>query len=704
VIRSTSRAAALVLLAVACAAPATAPAPAPEAHDEALLRRASRVFDGRTAREIGWDEAVRRLARADAVFLGETHLDRLTHEAELALLRALTTARGGQVALALEMFERDVQPTLDAYLRGEIGEGEFLRTARPWPNYRTDYRPQVEFARARGMPVIASNLPAQLRRTLAVGGQAALDALTPEQRALVPAQLFENPPEYWLRVEQATLGHGALGMGSSGSRLFDGQNLWDNAMAESVARSLDEDPRRLVVHVNGGFHTAYWQGTVWQLLQRRPDARVMTVAIETTTDLAGARPEGHAPIADVLVLVEARANSADSGVRAVQVAREHRWRLRAPPHAEAPPPLLVWFCDEGQTAEDALRLWEAELGGTAAVLALDPSFPYLGEDGILAGRWFFPGSAPSGGGLAAAALERALAEALLPGLGLDAGRVVVAGEGAGATMAILAARSLRERAFTTLAFAPRAQDEFAFVALPDALPDDRPERALRLWSAPAELAGWEPYAAQDPLLRLRTALAEWPAALAASEQTQIGAIRAALGLPAADPHAAAEAVLAAAPTTVRARFAARVLARRARAANVAAAPDFAIRAAEFADGTRLPLSSGGFGGTTIVVLPEGTSEEELAAWLQLENPDVLQQRSRFHRLRIAHGVGDRAPLAVIERLRAENAQRRDFLLVPAVFCAEPAELRALRDGLGAAAHELRLEFLPGLGDRIPLAP
>lgn len=697
-----TRAAIAALLTAACAAPP--PAALQERDDGGLLLRASRVFDGRSGREIGWSEAVRRLAQADAVFLGENHLDRLTHEAELALLHALADARGGRVALALEMFERDVQGALNGYLSGELGEAEFLGSARPWPNYRTDYRPMVEFARARGLPVIASNLPATLRRSLVRGGQEALDALPAEQRAWLPELLLENPPEYWRRVEQATLGHGALGMGGASNRMFDGQNLWDNAMSGAVADSLTRDPQRLVVHVNGGFHSAYWQGTAWQLQQRLPAARVLTVAIEPITDLAGARPQGHAPEADVLLLVESRARSADSGVRAVTVAREHRWRLRAPPHASAPQPLLIWLCADGQTAEDALRLWEPELGAQAAILALEPSFPYLGEDGILAGRWYFPGSAPAGGGLAATAVERALAEALDPGLRLDPGRVVLAGEGAGATMAILAARLLREQAFTTLAFLPQAQDEFGFVPLPSSLPEDRPERVLRLWSAPTEIDGWQPYAAQDAQLRLRTELAAWPEALAEAEALQMGAVRAALGLapPASSP--AAEQLLAAAPATPRARLTARVLARRVRAEQLAAPPSLAIRAEDFADGTRLPLSSGAFGGTTILVLPDACSEQEIAAWMRLEQPDVLQARSRFHRLRIAYGEGERSPRAVIETLRAENAQRRDFLLAPAVFCAEAAELRALRERLGPLALELRLEFLPGLGDRIPLAP
>jgi len=57
------------------------------------------------------------------------------------------------------MFERDVQDVVDAYLRGEIPEDSFLQSARPWPNYEEDYRPLVEFAKEKGIPVIAANVP-----------------------------------------------------------------------------------------------------------------------------------------------------------------------------------------------------------------------------------------------------------------------------------------------------------------------------------------------------------------------------------------------------------------------------------------------------------------------------------------------------------------------------------------------------------------
>ncbi|MEQ1892040.1 MAG: ChaN family lipoprotein, partial [Planctomycetota bacterium] len=164
------------------------------------------------------------LAAADVVFVGETHLDDNTHRVELAILEGLEKFRQGKVVLSLEMFERDVQPVLDEYLAGKILESEFLARARPWGNYRSDYRPLIEFAKAHGVPVVAANAPASVRRKLASGGRAALDALPPEERAWLPEEILPASASYWERVDRATRGHMGFASQPEEQRLFSGQN------------------------------------------------------------------------------------------------------------------------------------------------------------------------------------------------------------------------------------------------------------------------------------------------------------------------------------------------------------------------------------------------------------------------------------------------------------------------------------------------
>jgi len=59
------------------------------------------------------------------IFIGEEHESRVSHQAELTILKGLAE-RDSNLVLALEMFERDVQDVLGAYLIGKISEKNFL--------------------------------------------------------------------------------------------------------------------------------------------------------------------------------------------------------------------------------------------------------------------------------------------------------------------------------------------------------------------------------------------------------------------------------------------------------------------------------------------------------------------------------------------------------------------------------------------------
>ena len=110
------------------------------------------------------------------IFIGEEHGSRVSHQAELTILKGLAE-RDSNLVLALEMFEQDVQDILDAYLKGKISEKKFLKQARPWPNYLEDYRPLVEFAKEKGMHVIAANIPRRAAAAVAMANEISPDVM-----------------------------------------------------------------------------------------------------------------------------------------------------------------------------------------------------------------------------------------------------------------------------------------------------------------------------------------------------------------------------------------------------------------------------------------------------------------------------------------------------------------------------------------------
>ena len=98
-----------------------------------------------------------------------------------------------------------------------------------------------------------------------------------------------------------------------------------------------------------------------------------------------------------------------------------------------------------------------------------------------------------------------------------------------------------------------------------------------------------------------------------------------------------------------------------------------------------------------MVVPDDTPSQEVRAWLALLDDDPLTKHSRFHRLRIATGDGDRSLPTVLKTLRSEG--RENILIVPASFCADAAWLRSLKRSVSSLEDEMTLRWLPGLGGR-----
>lgn len=229
------------------------------------------------------DTVLTQLATSDVVFLGEIHNNPVCHQVELTVLQGLA-ARRPQMALGMEMFERDVQPVLDGYLSGAVTADEFLAQARPWPNYQTDYRPLVEFAHDHHIPVLASNLPQSLATAVARQGLAALQQVPIHVMRYFARHTTAPEDKYLELFEQAMSGHSGVHSGHGNDammRFYTAQCLKDDTMAESVSDYLTQAGAQqpLVLHVNGEFHTAYGLGTAARTRQRLPGAHVSVVTM-----------------------------------------------------------------------------------------------------------------------------------------------------------------------------------------------------------------------------------------------------------------------------------------------------------------------------------------------------------------------------------------------------------------------------------------
>ena len=257
-----------------------------------------RVYDTRRQSFTDFESMLADLARADVIFIGEQHDDPNTHRLEAAMLDGLRRRRV-TLALSLEMFERDTQGGLDTYLSGGIAEDEFLKSSRPWPRYATDYRMLVEMAKANGWPMIAANVPRRYASSVAKTGLTALDTLSPTERSFVAADVRCPRDAYFDRFAATMSGHDGSGGATATpeeqkktERYYDSQCVKDETMAEAIATGFDQYNRKLVVHVNGAFHSDFGQGTAERVRRRLNGHRVAVVSVLPVKDLDALAPAG----------------------------------------------------------------------------------------------------------------------------------------------------------------------------------------------------------------------------------------------------------------------------------------------------------------------------------------------------------------------------------------------------------------------------
>lgn len=263
-----------------------------------------RIFDGSGA-ESNLEAVVEAAVNADVVFLGEMHDDAVAHALQLEIFKRVHAKVGSDrnLILSLEMFERDTQIVLDEYMTGQISETHLITSARAWPNYKTDYRPLIEFAKDKKLTVVAANAPRRYVNMVSRGGRPALNSLSRQAKSwLAPLPFAQPSAAYSAKFRSLMSGSGEASMGLD--NILASQALWDATMADSVAKALKRKRDPLVLHLNGSFHTENRLGTVEHLNQYRRRAKSVVITMRYEKDFKNFDKTKHASLGDFVILTD----------------------------------------------------------------------------------------------------------------------------------------------------------------------------------------------------------------------------------------------------------------------------------------------------------------------------------------------------------------------------------------------------------------
>lgn len=226
----------------------------------------------KSGKDIKYEKMLKEAVDADIVLFGESHDNPISHWLQLELTKDLYDLKKDKLVLGAEMFESDNQVIMDEYLDSLISTTNFESNARLWPNYKTDYKPLVEFAKKNKLKFIASNVPRRYASLVNSKGFEGLDELSDEAKAFLPPLPIKYDADlncYKSMMEME-------GMGSHVTPNFPkAQAIKDATMAHFILKNWSKG--KLLIHYHGSYHSENYESIYWYLKQANPELKIVTI-------------------------------------------------------------------------------------------------------------------------------------------------------------------------------------------------------------------------------------------------------------------------------------------------------------------------------------------------------------------------------------------------------------------------------------------
>ena len=203
----------------------------------------------------------------------------------------------GDIAIGGEMFERDNQSAVNSYLSGALDDEGLDTVARLWTNYKTDYKPLLDYAKDNVINFIATNIPRRYASMVYKNGFEILDSLPKKEKewiAPLPIKYDPNLPGYEAMLTM---------MSDHANENFPkAQAIKDATMAHSIYERFKRD-NAMFIHYNGAYHSNNFEGIYWYLKQLQESLKIGTITTVLQENVNKLDKENKA-IADFILVVD----------------------------------------------------------------------------------------------------------------------------------------------------------------------------------------------------------------------------------------------------------------------------------------------------------------------------------------------------------------------------------------------------------------
>ena len=257
-------------------------------------KQSYQVFNQK-GKKVCYRKIINSSQKSDVLLFGEFHDNSVAHWLELEITKDLLGKKN--IVLGAEMLESDNQKQVNQYLKAEINQKKLDSTARLWPNYKTDYKPLVDFAKENNLAFVATNIPRRFASLVFKNGFEALDKLSDEEKnwiAPLPILYDAKLPGY-VKMVQEMGGHG-------GENLPKAQAVKDATMAYFINKNRVENS--LFINYNGSYHSDNFEGIYWYLKQQNPNLKISTIATVSQKDISKLEAENYNKATFIIVIDE----------------------------------------------------------------------------------------------------------------------------------------------------------------------------------------------------------------------------------------------------------------------------------------------------------------------------------------------------------------------------------------------------------------
>ncbi len=250
--------------------------------------------------KVDFNTMINALQNYDIVLFGEFHDSSIIHWLELKTAEALYK-RTKNLNLGCEMFETDNQIILDEFLEGKISRDNFESEMRLWDNYKTDYRPLVDFAKKHHLKFIATNIPRRYASYVYEKGVDSLCNLSEQAQKFIAPTPIEMDT---LSLAYHNMSEIAKEHGFTKKRLKNfiaSQAIKDATMAHFISQNLPKEG--IFLHYNGNYHSQDYGGIYWYLKEPHPDLNIAVITVSEDEQETLLIPEDHPKLTDFNIVI-----------------------------------------------------------------------------------------------------------------------------------------------------------------------------------------------------------------------------------------------------------------------------------------------------------------------------------------------------------------------------------------------------------------